>query len=377
VAALEMRGGVLAGAFAHAQESLDIAVEVGDRQAEWRALHLLGGFAITFDVGDAFDWIAQALALARREGFAAAEAIGVYALGVAHWFGGDPGRAEELVSEGIEALRRLEERSERIPSPANITETRLPEVGGRPGSRVVLEESLQPFVEISCDAALTYAIVNQAGLARVRGDFDHARALLDESNRRFLEAGDKRGQIDVLVRRAFLHLAEGASEDARACLERALASRRGLNDRRGIGLVLSGLALIDTDAGDHENAERRLDEARSMFRRAGDRWGLVMALFRTAELEIERGRIETAEAALEEARTVFGETRLEIHGVDAPAERWNAHMFATLAEVAVLRHDEEHAVALLGEARKRYAAKQNSTGVATVDERLRSLQIPR
>jgi ATP/maltotriose-dependent transcriptional regulator MalT len=141
-----------------------------------------------------------------------------------------------------------------------------------------------------------------------------------------------------------------------------------MNDRRGIGLVLSGLALIDTDAGDYEAAERRLDEARGMFRRAGDRWGLVIALFRTAELEIERGRIEGAEAALEEARTVLGQTHLE---------RWNAHTFAGLAEVAVVRNDQPRAVELLGEARDRYAAKRDSIGVAAVDERLRSLQIPR
>jgi predicted ATPase/DNA-binding SARP family transcriptional activator len=374
VAALEARGGVLGAGNAHARESLEVAVEVGDLEAEWRALHFLGGFAITYDVGDAFAWIEQALALARREGFAAAEAIGIYALGVAQWFTGDPDGAEELVSEGIEALRRLQDRTQRIPSPMNISETRLPGVGGRPGSRIVLEESLQPFVDVSCDAALSYAIVNQAGLARVRGDFDLARALLDESARRFLEAGDERGQTDSLVRRAFLHLAEEAPEEARACLEQALAFRRNLNDRRGIGLVLSGLALIDTDTGDYENAERRLDEARSMFRRAADRWGLVIALFRTAELEIERGRIETAEAALDEARTVLGKTQIV---VEAQLQRWYAHTFAALAEVAVLRDDEERAVALLGEARERYAAKRDSIGVASVDERIRLLQIRR
>jgi tetratricopeptide (TPR) repeat protein len=368
VAALEARGGALVPSVAHARESLEVALEIRDVEAEWRALHFLGGFAIIYDVGDAFDWLERALALARREGFAAAEAVGIYALGAAHWFTGDPATAETLVAESIEVFRKLENRSESIPAPVNMSEMRVPGVGGRPGTRVVLEETLQPFVEVSCDAALSYAIVNQACLARVRGDFERAQALLDESSRRFLEARDTRGQTDVLVRRGFLHFVEGATEEARACLEQALAFRRGLNDRRGIGLVLSGLALIDTDAGDYENAERRLDEARSMFRRAGDRWGLVTALFRTAELEIERGRIETAEAALEEARIVLGETR---------QERWNAHMFAALAEIAVLRDDEQRAVALLGEARERYAAKQNSIGIATVDERIRSLQIRR
>ncbi|MGE5272864.1 MAG: ATP-binding protein [Verrucomicrobiota bacterium] len=365
VAALEARGGALASSVAHARESLDVAVEIGDREAEWRALHFLGGFAITYDVGDAFDWIEQALALARRERFAAAEAIGIYALGVAHWFTGDPDAAEDLVAQSIEVFRGLSDRSEHIPSPANISEMRLPGVDGRPGFRVVLEETLQPFVEVSCDGALSYAIANQASLARVRGEFDRARALLDESSRRFRGAGDERGQTDVLVRRAFLHLAEGATADARDCLEQGLAFRRRSNDRRGIGLILSGLALIDTDAGDYENAELRLDEARSMFRRAGDRWGLVIALFRTAELEIELRRIEAAEAALEEARAVLGETQLE---------RWNAHTFAALAEVALLQDDRQRAVELLGEARERYAGKRDSIGVAAVDDRLRSLQ---
>jgi predicted ATPase len=365
VAALEARGGALVSSVAHARESLDVALEIGEIEAEWRALHFLGGFAITYDVGDAFDWLERALALARREGFAAAEAVGIYALGAAHWFTGDLEAAQTRVTKSIEAFRGLENRSESIPAPVNMSEMRVPGVGGRPGSRVVLEDTLQPFVEVSCDAALSYAIVNQAGLARERGDFERAHALLDESSGRFHAAGDERGRIDVLVRRAYVHLVEDSRDGARECLERALEFRRGVNDRRGIGLVLSGLALIDTDTGDLESAESRLDEAVGMFRRAGDRWGLVIALLRTAELDIVLGRIEAAEEALEEARTVLGETQLE---------RWNAHAFAALAEVAVLQGDTQRAAGLLADARERYAAKHDSTGVAAVDERLRLLQ---
>jgi predicted ATPase len=368
VAALEARGGALATAVVHARESLDVAVEIGDLEAEWRALHFLGGFAIIYDVGDGFDWLERALALARREDLAAAEAVGIYALGVASWFTGDPETAEQLLVESIEAFLVLKDRSEHIPSPVNMSELRLPGIGGRPGSRVVLEESLQPFVEVSCDAALSYAIANHAALVRVRGDFEQAHALLDESSQRFRLAGDQRGRVDVLVRRAYLHFVEGAFDDARECLERALEFRRAVNDRRGIGLVLSGLALIDTDTGDYERAEVRLDEARSMFRRAGDRWGLVIALLRTGELEIERGRIPEAEAALEEARTVLGETQVE---------RWNAHTFAALAEVAVVQGDEQRAVELLNEAGERYAAKRDWIGLAAVGERIRSLQSTR
>jgi predicted ATPase len=368
VAALEARGGAPAPSVTHARESLDIAAEIGDLEAEWRALHFLGGFGVTYDVGGAFDWLERALALARREGFAAAEAVGIYALGAAHWFTGDPETAETRVAESIEAFRGLEDRSESIPAPVNLSELRLPGVGGRPGSRVVLEETFQPFVAVSCEAALSYAIANQAGLARDRGDFGLAHSLLDESGERFRAGEDERGWTDVLVRRAYVHLLKGSLHAAQECLESALEFRRSVNDRRGIGLVLSGLALIDTDSGDYEGAESRLDEARGMFRRAGDRWGLVIALFRTAELDIERGRIEAAETALEEARTVLGETQLE---------RWNAHALAALAEVAVLQEDPDRAAGLLADARERYAAKQDSIGVATVDERLLVLQSSR
>ena len=368
VAALEARGGAPAPSVTHARESLDIATEIGDAEAEWRALHFLGGFAVTYDVGDSFDWLERALALARREGFAAAEAVGIYALGAAHWFTGDPETAEARVAESITAFRELEDRSESIPAPVNLSELRLPGVGGRPGSRVVLEETFQPFVEVSCEAALSYAIANQAGLARDRGDFELAHALLDESSERFRAGQDERGRTDVLVRRAYVHLLEGSLDRARECLESALAFRRGMNDRRGIGLVLSGLALIDTDTGDFESAESRLDEARDMFRRAGDRWGFVIALLRTAELDVELDRTEAAEAALEEARGVLGETQLD---------RWNAHASAALAEVAVLQGDQERAARLLADARERYVAKHDSTGVAVVDKRLRLLQTGR
>ena len=155
---------------------------------------------------------------------------------------------------------------------------REPAVGGRPGVRIVLEDSFQPFVEVTCDAALSYALLNQASILRVRGDFDRARPVLDEGEERFLAAGDERGRADVLVRRAYLHLAEGDSSAARSCLDQALDYRRRTNDRRGVGLVLNGLGMIDTDAGAYRDAERLLDEARGLFRRAGDRWGLIIAL---------------------------------------------------------------------------------------------------
>ncbi len=140
---------------------------------------------------------------------------------------------------------------------------RTSDLTGPRGLRIVFEDTLQPFVEISCDAAIGYVLANLASVARMHGDHARARALLDEAAGRFAQMDDTRGSAAVLVRRAYLDLAEGSTQEARACLEHALLLRRQLNDRRGLGLALAGLGLIDTAAGDYDNAERHLAEARA------------------------------------------------------------------------------------------------------------------
>jgi predicted ATPase len=364
-AAIDFRSGTLAHGMALAEESLSVASDAGDTRAEWRALQFLGELGVASDTAEvAVQWLERALTLARREGFEAREAIGIYSLGVAHWGLGDLTRADDLLSESIELFRGLERSPERIPSPLNIADIRMSRPQGGPLIRLVFEDTLQPFVEMSCDAAVSYALANQAGIARLRGDLARARLLLDESAARFEDADDDAGRAAVLVRRGYIELAEGALPAAYGHLEAALELRRGLRDRRGLGLALSGLGLVATTAGDYPSAERHLAEARDIFRRAGDRWGLASSLWRTGDLAFARGDLDGAEAALQEARSVLEATR---------RERWIANTLAGLAEVALLRGDVERASALLGDARERYAARNDAPGIASVDERLRSL----
>ena len=362
-AAIDLRSGVVQRGFARADESYDVACEIGDVRAQWRALQYLGEVRLASDAADeATPWLERALELAHREAFPAAEATCVYSLGVASWMLGDLDHAEQLITESIELFRALAGSSERIASPVNLAETS--QAGARPGLRIVFEDTLQPFVEISCDAAVGYVLANQAGIARVQGDLARARRLLDESAARFEELGDDHGRAAVLVRLAYLALAEDAPSAAREALEEALELRRAHGDRRGIGLVLVGLGLIDTTTGAYDLADRHLAEARDMFRRAGDRWGLASALWRTADLDFARGELDEAEGALQEARAVLGPTQ---------RERWIANTLVGLAEIARLRGEGDAASCLLADARERYAARHDSIGVADVDERLSDL----
>src|SRR6185437_4074475 len=138
------RSGTLAQGVALAEESLSVASDVGDTRAEWRALQFLGEYGVASDAAEvAFPLLERALELARREGFAASEAIGVYSLGVTHWVAGDLTRADDLVGESIELFRALEGSPERIPSPLNIADVRMSRPDHGPLIRLVFEDTLQ------------------------------------------------------------------------------------------------------------------------------------------------------------------------------------------------------------------------------------------
>ena len=363
-ARIDLRGGLVARGIARAEESLAVAVELDDAEAELRALHFLGEIAVNYEIDTVGGWLERALSLARETGLAAAEARCTGALAIGCWYRGDLTGAEEQFARALAILRTLETSPGQIEAPMSTAEVRARDRRGRPGPQVVLEDTLQPFAEISFGAAVGYTLANQAGIARARGDFPRAHALLDEAERRFVAIGDERGRADLLVRRAHLHRVEGSLEAARYCLDEALVFRRYVDDRRGTGLVLSGLSLIDSASGDQSAAERHLADARRLFRRAGDRWGLVSALWRTADLALLRDSPDDAEAALREAEAILAETCLY---------RWNGHTNVQLAEVAVVRRDLQAAADLLGRAREIYAARRDEPGLAVVDAELRKL----
>jgi len=363
-AAFDMRGGTLANGMTRAGEALAIASELGDARSELRAYQFLGEHAIAADAGeDAETWFDRGLAFARREGFAGAEALCIYSLGVARWILGDLAGADALLAESLERFRSVDDPREIISSPQNISDLR-----GGPGDpanlRIVFEETLQPYIDVTCNAAAGYVLANRASIARMRGDLPAARSLLTECGDQFAALDDERGRASALARTAYLDLFEGSVDEARVRLERALEIRTSLNERRGVGLVLSGLGLVETVAGDLALAEERLADARELFRRAGDRWGLASSLWRTAELRRAEGRLDEAWSALQEARQILTAT-------DRP--RWLGHAEAALAEVASLRGDRRQAEALFRDAREHYRLAHDTLGLEAVESQLQAL----
>jgi predicted ATPase len=368
LSAIDLRAGDLASSAARARESHEIATELGDLRAMWSALQRLGELEVGHDAGaKALLMFEDARRLAERAGLDSAQAVSVYSQGVAHWLLGDLAMAESLLIESAASFRRLAGSHERVLSPLNISETASGELPGQPGLRVFFEETLKPFIEISCETAVSYVLANQATIARVRAEHGRARALLDEAAGRFAHRSDEKGEADVLVRRAFLEIAEGSIDAARRCLAGALQQRRAVRDRRGVGMVLLALGFVETGAGEYDRAEQLLGDAREMFGRAGDRWGLVSALWRTADLAIARRRLEEAEAVLQEARAVAEETE---------RQGWIAVTVGTLAEVAQLRGDGEGARELFEQARDLFRAGSLDAGADAMEDRLQRIGKP-
>jgi predicted ATPase len=363
-AAVEYRAGDEGLGLGHADEALALARTLGEPELEWRAVHFRGGIEIAREEGErAAGHYAAAVAVARRHGLAAPEAVSVYSLGVAAWMADDLGTAEARCAESYALLAGLGDPAGTVPALVNVAQmaTRDPDALVL---RLVFEDTLQPFAEISCDIAAGYVLLNWANVARTAADPARARTLLAEALERFERAGTERGRADVWARLAYLALADGDVAEATSLLERARVLRARLGDRRGAALALVGLGQAAIAAGDYPHAETLLREAADTFRRAGDRWGLASTLWRTAELEQARDRLDRAEAVLEQALGVIEET---------PNRRWHAVTAAHLAEIALLRGEDDRARELLEQALEAFASRGDEQGAEHVRARLRML----
>jgi predicted ATPase len=348
----------------HADEALALARELDEPELEWRAIHFCGGIEIAREDGRAAaGHFKAALAVAHDNRLAASEAVSVYSLGVAAWVAGEFTVAEERFAESAGLFAGLGSPDETVPALINVAQIAVQEPGA-PGLRLVFEDTLLPFAEVSSAVAAGYVLLNWANVARAADDLARARELLAEALERFERAGSERGTADVWARLANLELADGNLAEAADLFERARALRTRRGDRRGAALALVGLGNAAVAAGDYPRAEALLKEAADTFRRAGDRWGLASTLWRTAEFEQARDRLDQADALLDQALEVVEET---------PNRRWQAVTWAHSAEVALLRGEDERARYLLEQALDAFASRGDAQGVEYVRSRLRSL----
>ena len=288
-------------------------------------------------------WLARGLELARREGYEAGEAIGIYSLGVVHWMLGDLDGADALLRRASR-LPRARDPSER--SPRRSTSPR----SGRAG----------PTADPGCDrvrghaAAVHRDLVRSRRRLRARESGRHracarrpaaGRALLDESAERFGAADDDRpGSRPRPARlsralRGRLPTAREPRAGARPAAPAARPARRRARARGARPGRHDGGRVRQRGAASRRGA-RHLPARRRPL-------GPREPLWRTADLALARGSLDERRGRAEEARAVLGETQ---------RERWIAHTLAGLARLRCCGVTPSAASNCFAEARDRYAA---------------------
>jgi len=196
-AAIEFRSGDVGFGLDTVEEAIALARELGDPELEWRTVHSRGAVAIADDDGiTAARFYGPALALAREHGLGAAEAVSAYSLGAAAWVAGDVAAAEARCAESYELLSRLADSTETVPALINVAEVVRRDTR-TPGLRLLFEDTLQPFADISCPLAAGYVLLNWANVARSAGDDARARSLLEQALAHFDRVDSEQGRADA------------------------------------------------------------------------------------------------------------------------------------------------------------------------------------
>ena len=212
------------------------------------------------------------------------------------WTAGDLAGAEELLAESDGAAALGGRAEESIPSPLNIAEM-PPGRRLRRRLRIVFEETLQPFLEISLRAGDRLR-ARQPGHDRPPARAARARRAAARRGRRALRAHRRRARSGGGARppRPISSSRVGSPHAARA---RPSTRRWRCDEDRRPPRRRDGAArarpLVGISSGElRPRRAAAAGGATSCSGAAGDRWGLVSALWRAADLALARGRLEEA-----------------------------------------------------------------------------------
>jgi predicted ATPase len=328
LAALSIRSGDTALGARRADEAVAIHRELGDLHGVCRALQVVATSAWSEDdLATAERDYRECLEIARHAGYRPGQAAALNGLAVVRWYAGDRDAATQMIDDSLATFGELAGTRDLAPTILTIGEILVPqpETGT---DRLVFQETFVPFQDVTCEAAVGYALTNRGMIRRVVGELEPARHDMTAALELFRTIGDERAIAHGLGRLGNLATATGEFATARAWLEECLAIRRRIGDTRGTGLAQGNLGNLAIAEGDHASAHLLFEESAAAFRRRGDMWGFGAALGNLASLAIAQGDMGLARRRLEESLAVNRTTG---------RRRWTAWTLVQL--VAVVRSD--------------------------------------
>lgn len=238
-----------------------------------------------------------------------------------------------------ELLDRLEAAASREPSLAVLALRRRAEQQARAGeqeaARALAEQAVARAGDDPGQRAL--ALSTQASAALYRADWNEAERALTLAGEALASA--RVDDAEELARldhnRGVVALYRGRLEEARAAFESSLAAKRALGDRGGTWACLLNLGLALGQLGRYSEAEAALGEGVATCRALGQLSGAGWCLAALADVALRRGDARAAERSIAEAE----------HLGDVVPRPVHADLALLRAELALLEGDGAEALA--------------------------------
>ncbi|MGI8874914.1 MAG: helix-turn-helix transcriptional regulator [Egibacteraceae bacterium] len=320
------------------ERSLALARELGDRQAQARALLLLGNVSQSRDPESAPALLEESAALSREAGDSWCLAHALSVAGFGHCARDEMEIARPLFEECLAVAREADDMQGLRFGLIGLGQVAVCQ-GDYGSAESVLREAVAVADELGEDYTKAWALQYLGQLATGQGRYAWARALLEDALALGRETGNPAALVPSLVCRARLAHAEDDRARARELYEEALALGRA-----GAGppvRALQGIGELAVEEIDPGGGRRLLEEALDLARAGGDKRGAAHTLHVLSELARDEGDAKRAAMLANEA------LQLQREIGNAPGIAASLELVAGLAAAA---GRSEHAARLLGAA---------------------------
>ncbi|MGA9969204.1 MAG: protein kinase [Candidatus Acidiferrales bacterium] len=216
---------------------------------------------------------------------------------------GDYVAADNLMGEGLEVARKMEDK-QGVAVSLNAMAVNARDRGDLEVAHALFEESLERWRELGDQKAVARALSNLASVVKSCGDYARTRSLYAECLAIFAAMGDRTGVAWSLNHQGDAAREQGDSAGARAFYTRGLEIFRDLGDLWGIAGTLADLGSLARDQRDCATAQSLYRESIKIFQSLEHKRGVArllecFACLAAAERQSERSlRLAGAAAAL-------------------------------------------------------------------------------
>ncbi|WP_409186602.1 tetratricopeptide repeat protein [Amycolatopsis sp. VS8301801F10] len=240
------------------------------------------------------------LLLARRAGWAEAQAAVLGNLGCVYWQSGRLADAASRFGRGLTLSRRIGQPAGEAVAFGNLGLVHW-EMGRLAEAAEHYTQALRRYRRIGSRYGEAISLANLGQAQHARGRTAEAVELLCQSLDLQCEAGNRGGEAETRSRLALAHGERGHRAMALECAGAGLALAREAGDPRTEAEALAALAAVLARFGDRPEATRRYEQALDLIRETGDRYPETDALIGlatvTSDPEPARQALALAEGA--------------------------------------------------------------------------------